>query len=411
MNVSLFIAKRYFFSKKKSFIHFLSLTAFIGVVIGTSSLIIVLSVFNGLENLLKSLYGNFDPEIKIVANNSKYFNDSNEVIESLNNIKGVEVVSRVIEDRIIASYNDSETPVYLKGVDSSFHLQNRLKNNIVEGSFVLSQNENEYVVVGRGIKYKLSLNLKDNFNNLILYAISPNFSFIPSGIPKKNFNKREIRPSGIFAIEQQLDNNYMITSLNFAKKIFEKKNKITALELKVNPTKNTKNIQKEIQSVVGDSFSVLTIEEQHANLYKILKTEKLMVFLIFSFILIISSFNIFFLLSMLAIDKKRDLSVLMSFGINENLIKKIFLFEGLIIASLGVCIGTGIGILICFVQEKFGLVSLGMNTAIIEYYPVKIYTPDIVMIVILVFIITIIASIKPSQIAIQKINLSQLNNK
>ena len=140
MNVSLFIAKRYFFSKKKSFIHFLSLTAFIGVVIGTSSLIIVLSVFNGLENLLKSLYGNFDPEIKIVANNSKYFNDSNEVIESLNNIKGVEVVSRVIEDRIIASYNDSETPVYLKGVDSSFHLQNRLKNNIVEGSFVLSAN-------------------------------------------------------------------------------------------------------------------------------------------------------------------------------------------------------------------------------------------------------------------------------
>ena len=114
---------------------------------------------------------------------------------------------------------------------------------------------------------------------------------------------------------------------------------------------------------------------------------------------------------MLAIDKKRDLSVLMSFGINENSIKKIFLFEGLIIASLGVCIGTGIGILICFIQEKFGLISLGMNTAIIEYYPVKIYMPDIVMIVMLVFIITIIASIKPSQIAIQKINLSQLNNK
>ena len=172
MNLSLFIAKRYFFSKKKSFINFLSIAAFIGVLVGTSSLIIVLSVFNGLEDLLKSLYINFNPEIKIVSNNSKYFNKNKDHINKINEIDGVDFVSKVIEDRAIASYNGSEIPVYIKGVDSSFILQKRLNKNIVEGDFTLKKDNSSYAVIGRGIKYKISLNLKDNFNNLILYGAS-----------------------------------------------------------------------------------------------------------------------------------------------------------------------------------------------------------------------------------------------
>ena len=411
MNLSLFIAKRYFFSKKKSFINFLSIAAFIGVLVGTSSLIIVLSVFNGLEDLLKSLYINFNPEIKIVSNNSKYFNKNKDHINKINEIDGVNFVSKVIEDRAIASYNGSEIPVYIKGVDSSFILQKRLNKNIVEGNFTLKKDNSSYAVIGRGIKYKISLNLKDNFNNLILYSVSPDFSFIPSGIQKQPFNQLSIIPSGVFAIEQQIDNNYIISSLTFAEKLFEKKNKITALELRVNEKKDNNKIKTEIRNIVGNNYNVLTIEEQHSDLYKILKTEKLIVFIIFSFILIISSFNIFFLLSMHAIDKKRDLSILLSLGLNEKSIKKIFYFESIIISVLGILIGGFLGILLCVLQNEYGLVSLGMETAIIKYYPVKVKFADILMIVSIVFFISIIASIKPALIAVQKINLNLLNNK
>ena len=411
MNLSLFIAKRYFFSKKKSFINFLSITAFIGVMVGTSSLIIVLSVFNGLENLLKSLYINFNPEIKIVSNNSKYFIQNNDQINNINNIEGVDFVSKVIEDRAIASYNGIEIPVYIKGVDSSFSFQNRLNKNIVEGDFILKKNSSSYAVVGRGVKYKISLNLNDNFNNLILYSVSPDFSFIPSGIQKKPFNQMSIIPSGVFAIEQQIDNNFIISSLAFVEKLFEKKNKITALELKINEKQDVYKIKSDIKNIVGDDYNVLTIEEQHSDLYKILKTEKLIVFIIFSFILIISSFNIFFLLSMHAIDKKRDLSILLSLGFTEKSIKKIFYFESMIISILGIIIGGALGVLLCVLQNEYGLVSLGMETAIIKYYPVKVKLSDILIIVSIVFFISIIASIKPSLIAIQKINLNLLNNK
>ena len=411
MNLSLFIAKRYFFSKKKSFINFLSITAFIGVMVGTSSLIIVLSVFNGLEDLLKSLYINFNPEIKIVSNNSKYFMKNNSQINNINNIEGIDFVSKVIEDRAIASYNGIEIPVYIKGVDSSFSFQNRLNKNIVEGDFILKKNNSSYAVVGRGVKYKISLNLNDNFNNLILYSVSPDFSFIPSGIQKKPFNQMSIIPSGVFAIEQQIDNNFIISSLAFVEKLFEKKNKITALELKINEKQDVYKIKSDIKNIVGDDYNVLTIEEQHSALYKILKTEKLIVFIIFSFILIISSFNIFFLLSMHAIDKKRDLSILLSLGLTEKSIKKIFYFESMIISILGIIIGGALGVLLCVLQNEYGLVSLGMETAVIKYYPVKVKLSDILMIVSIVFFISIIASIKPSLIAIQKINLNLLNNK
>tara|TARA_A100000164_G_scaffold370370_1_gene396359 strand:+ start:194 stop:1429 length:1236 start_codon:yes stop_codon:yes gene_type:complete len=411
MNLSLFIAKRYFFSKKKSFINFLSIAAFIGVLVGTSSLIIVLSVFNGLEDLLKSLYINFNPEIKIVSNNSKYFNKNKDHINKINEIDGVNFVSKVIEDRAIASYNGSEIPVYIKGVDSSFILQKRLNKNIVEGDFTLKKDNSSYAVIGRGIKYKISLNLKDNFNNLILYSVSPDFSFIPSGIQKQPFNQLSIIPSGVFAIEQQIDNNYIISSLTFAEKLFKKKNKITALELRVNEKKDNNKIKTEIRNIVGNNYNVLTIEEQHSDLYKILKTEKLIVFIIFSFILIISSFNIFFLLSMHAIDKKRDLSILLSLGLTEKSIKKIFYFESIIISVLGIIIGGFLGVLLCVLQNEYGLVSLGMETAIIKYYPVKVKLSDLIMIVSIVFFISIVASIKPSLIAIQKINLNLLNNK
>ena len=411
MNLSLFIAKRYFFSKKKSFINFLSITAFIGVMVGTSSLIIVLSVFNGLEDLLKSLYINFNPEIKIVSNNSKYFIQNNAQINNINNIEGVDFVSKVIEDRAIASYNGIEIPVYIKGADSSFSFQNRLNKNIVEGDFILKKNSSSYAVVGRGVKYKISLNLNDNFNNLILYYVSPNFSFIPSGIQKKPFNQMSIIPSGVFAIEQQIDNNFIISSLAFVEKLFEKKNKITALELKINEKQDVYKIKSDIKNIVGDDYNVLTIEEQHSDIYKILKTEKLIVFIIFSFILIISSFNIFFLLSMHAIDKKRDLSILLSLGLTEKSIKKIFYYESMIISILGIIIGGALGVLLCVLQNEYGLVSLGMETAIIKYYPVKVKLSDILIIVSIVFFISIIASIKPSLIAIQKINLNLLNNK
>ncbi|MEM8893722.1 MAG: ABC transporter permease, partial [Bacteroidota bacterium] len=358
MNLPLFVARRYFFSKKKkNFINVISMISMVGVAIGTATLVVVLSVFNGLEDLIRGLYNTFDPEIKVLPLSGKSFELSQELITEIDGLPSVSIVTEVIEDNALAKYDDSELVVKVKGVSNNFIDQERLNNSIVQGELFLRKDNINYAIIGRGVQYALSLSLRDEFNSLQLF--SPR-NIRPGNLnPSKLFNQKNILPGGIFAVEKYYDENYIFVPLDFARELFNTGQKLSSLEIKLIDGADVATAQNAIINLLGDDFSVHNSDQQHSDLFKLLSIEKLFVFLTFSFILAIASFNIFFSLSMLAIDKRSDIAVLNAMGADRSVIKKIFISEGVIIAAIGAVIGLALGLIICWLQQTFGLVSMG----------------------------------------------------
>ena len=410
MSFSLFVAKKFINSnKKKTFINFLSLLSTITLIIGTASMIIVLSVFNGLEEVLKSIYADFDPEIKIENKTKQYFDDLfSEKISTINNVK---TISGVLENKGLITLNDNKVVAKIKGVSPSFIDQNRIQKNLVEGEFYFKKNNLDYAVVGRGIKYALAIRSNNNFQNLKVFALKETSKLKPGLLNTGLYESKSLKTSGVFAIENNFDNNFIFTSLDFAQKLFNKKDKVSSYEIKVNNKSTAKKTANQIQQIIGPSFNVLTIEQQRAGLYKILQTEKFVVYLVFALIIILSSFNIFFLLSMMAIEKKKEISVIYALGGKKSQIKKIFIFQGIIIAIKGVLFGTFIGCLICYLQDTFGLISINLSSSIIENYPVKIIYNDVLLVALIVLFISSISSTIPANYASKYENFLDLNKK
>jgi lipoprotein-releasing system permease protein len=408
LNVSLFIAKRYFFSKKKkNFINVISIISMIGVAVGTMALIVVLSVFNGLEGLLRSLYGSFDPDIRIEANLGKSFVPTDALMTKVTHFSEVSTITEVIEDNALVKYKDSQLVVRIKGVSNNFIDQNRLKKAIVQGELALYREEIPYAIVGRGVQYLLSLTMQSNdFHALQIF--SPKNVAAGTFNPSKLFNQRNILPSGVFAIEKQYDEKYIFVPIEFAKELFEYDNKLTSLELMTKPDTDIKALKSELEASLGAEFRVLTSAELHADLYKLLRWEKFFVFFTFAFILAIASFNIFFSLSMLAIEKRPDIAILNAMGADRSLIRRIFLLEGGIIAISGAGVGLALGMVICWLQQTFGLVSMGMTTALIDAYPVVMKPMDFLNTGILIFFITLLASYRPASIAANSLDVKHV---
>jgi len=368
-----------------------------GVAVGTMALVIVLSVFNGLEDLIRGLNMNFDPELKIEAVKGKSFELTSEFLDGIKAIDGVEIVTQVIEDNAYAKYKNDEMVVKMKGVEKNFIDHHRLDQNIVQGRMVLEEDGVNYAIIARGVQTALSINRLDNMYTLQFYYPKRRRT---SGLnPTGLTNHKVILPAGVYAIEKQYDMNYVFVPLDFAIELLDYGNRRTSLEIKVNSSHGIPEVKERIKSFVGDDFRVLTSEEIHADFFKVLKIEKLFVFIIFSFILAIASFNIFFSLTMLAIDKKKDIAILSSIGANKKLIKSIFLTEGAIISFLGAFLGLFLGLVICLIQQNFGVVSMGMQTAIIDAYPVKVQFPDFLYTGLSIITITLLASYRPAIIA------------
>ncbi|HRG11071.1 MAG TPA: ABC transporter permease, partial [Cyclobacteriaceae bacterium] len=327
MNLPLFIARRYFFSgRKKNFINIISILSIIGVAFSTAALVIVLSVFNGLEDLLRSLYTSFDPELKIELKKGKSFEVDETLIQRLQTVVGVEVITEVIEDYAYVRYRDADIVVTLKGVSENFLSQHRLDNSMVEGKLILSKNEIDYAVVGRGVQYALSLSVAENIYPLQVFYIK---NLKSSGLdPSQLYSRRVIQPGGVFSIEKNYDDNFIFVPLHFAQDLLNYGNKRTSLEIKTTGKLPLKETQAGIAQVLGPDFSVLTNQEQHADLYRLLKIEKLFTFIALTLLILVASINIFFSLMMLVIDKKKDISVLFAMGSSTNLIRNIFLSEG-----------------------------------------------------------------------------------
>ena len=372
-------------------------------------MIIVLSVFNGLEEVLKSIYADFDPEIKIENKTKEYFDDL--FYKKISNINNVNTISGVLENKGLITLNDNKVVAKIKGVSPSFINQNRIQKNIIEGEFYFKKNNLDYAVVGRGIKYALAIRSNNNFQNLKVFALKETSKLKPGLLNKSLYESKSLKTSGVFAIENNFDNNFIFTSLEFAQKLFNKKDKVSSYEIKVNNKSTIKKTANQIQQIIGPSFNVLTIEQQRAGLYKILQTEKFVVYLVFALIIILSSFNIFFLLSMMAIEKKKEISVIYALGGKKNQIKKIFIFQGIIIAIKGVLLGTFVGCLICYLQDTFGLISINMSSSIIENYPIKIIYNDVLLVALIVVFISSISSTIPANYASKYENFLDLNKK
>ncbi|MEJ8804328.1 ABC transporter permease [Pontibacter sp. H249] len=396
MNVPFLIAKRYFFSRKKrNIISIISNIAMIGVAVGSAALIIVLSVFNGLEDLIRKIYSSFDPDLKITVVEGKSFETDTEFMNRIRNMPGVVVVSEVIEDNALLRYNDKQMVVKVKGVSENFFQQNDIPQSIVEGHSELIYNDTYHALIGRGVQYQLSIRPNNQFVPL-QFLYPRNVKFNPLN-PEGSFNSLNITPGGIFAIERQYDDAYVFVPLNFAEELLEYGRRRTALEIKVDQGYKVEQVKRSLQELLGAEFKVLNSDEQHTSLLRAVKVEKLFVFITFAFILFIASLNIFFSLSMLVIDKKKDIAILASMGATANTIRNIFLLEGALVALIGAAYGLTLGMLICNLQQAFGLVSMGMATSVVEAYPVKMEIEDFIFTGLAIIVITLLVSIRPAR--------------
>lgn len=366
----------------------------------------MLSVFNGLEDLLRSLNSSFDPELKIEAVKGKSFSVDEKLLYSIKEVKGVEVVTEVIEDYAYARYRDADMVVTIKGVSDNFLDQHRLDDHIVDGKLRLHDKGVNYAIIGRGVQYALSIAVEGNIYPLqIFYIKNANASTLDIS---QLYSRRDIEPGSVFSIEKNYDENYIFLPLDFARDLLDYDTKRTSLEVKAISGTDIQDIQKQISSILGSRFSVLTNEEQHKDLYKLMKTEKLFVFIALTMLILVASINIFFSLMMLVIDKKKDIAVLSAVGANGSMIRRIFLTEGALVAFLGAAIGLTLGGTICWLQDHFGLVGMGMENALVNNYPVKLKFIDFITSSSVIVAITFLISFYPASLASRSSSTVQL---
>ncbi|MCK5822968.1 MAG: ABC transporter permease [Bacteroidales bacterium] len=394
MNFPFYISKRYLFSKKKiNIINIISIVSVMGVAVGSMALIIVLSVFNGFDGLIKSLFSSFDPDLKITVTQGKTFSIDSVSLNKIKNIEGVAFYTEIIEENSLLKYGKKLYPAVLKGVDDNYTKVSGVDTMITQGKFLVKLKERNFAVVGQGVAYYLSLGL--NF-------VDPIQIFVPRRTakstlnPNNAFNKDYIYPTGFFSIQQDIDSKFIIVPIRFARKMLEYNDKeVSAVELKLKQNSDSEDVKNEISEILGANFTIKNRYEQHELLYKMMKSEKLVIYLILSFILIIASFNIIASLTMLIIDKKNDLTTLRSMGLDLKAIRKIFFFEGIMISLIGAITGVIIGFIFCWLQQKYGFIKLQGGSFIISSYPVKMIFLDFINTILIVFLIGSFASFYP----------------
>jgi lipoprotein-releasing system permease protein len=370
----------------------------IGVAVGTMALVIVLSVFNGLEDLIRSLYASFDAELKIESVKGKSFEVTEEWLDQIRNTEGVEILTEVIEDNALFKYKGYQHLARLKGVSDNYLKQGRFEEGYIWGELELGTDTRPKAIIGRGVGFYLSMDLDNEFELLqVFYPKAPRNAGTLD--PSQLYARDVIKPSAFFSIEKEFDDNYIIAPINFVKDLINYGPKRTSVEIKVAAGVNISSVKKRLKTLLGEDFSVKDTDEQHAGLLRTIKVEKLFVFITLSFILAVASFNIFFSLSMMAIEKKKDTAVLIAMGAKAKLIKQIYIKQGAIIAFTGAIIGLALGFIICLIQDRYGIVSLGISSSVIDNYPVKMIWTDFLWTSIAVITITFVASYRPAIIA------------
>ncbi len=394
MNVSLYIARRYFIAKKSTnAITIISWISVLAVAVGTGALIIILSGMNGLTGLVETLYNSFNPDVKITSIGGKVFKADKNLTLSLNQINGVAYVSKTLEDNMLLKYNDKLQIVHIRGVDENFLLATRFDTLLTEGNFLAPTAKEKQMVLGKGVAYRLGVGVNDMFTPITIFC--PKRGTSSSLNPEDAFNEEKCYPSGLFSINDDFDFTYALIDYQTARSLLEyPENMASSLEISLKPNTDARTIKLEIEKVLGTKYKVQNKFEQNEILFKILQTEKLWVFMILAFVLLIASFNIVASLTMLIIEKKQDIKTLSALGADVSLIRKIFMTEGLMIVFIGSVIGILLGYVLCWLQQRYGLIKFEEGY-IIDAYPVDTWLSDFFAVLGTVLLAGFVAAIYP----------------
>lgn len=404
MNTALYIAKRYLFAKKSTnAINIISAISVLGVFVGTTALIIILSVFNGFENVVLKMFNTVTPQLIITPVKGKTFDPNTVYLQQLKRDKAIYSYTEVLSENALVWYKDKQSPALIKGVSADFLKNTSLDSITVEGQFILQNSAGPNAVVGSVLQSYLNINPSDPFDKLQIYSPKKGLTK-PSVNPMDDFNSLSISASGIFEVQQDFDNT-AIVPLSFARELFGEEKNISAIEINLNPKGNVEQLKKTIEGELGDAFVVKNRIQQNQALYNVLGSEKWMVYIILTFIVIIAIFNIIGSLTMLVIEKLKDISILNSLGAGKILIKRIFLLEGMMITLAGCVFGLFAGYIFCVVQQTYGLVKMGEATLLAtNAYPVGLKWSDFLLVFITVSIFSFIASSLAASLSVKKID-------
>ena len=383
MNFPFFIARRYLFSKKSTHaINVISLISVLGVAVATMALVVVLSGFNGFSDLVASFFTNFDPQLKIEAAKGKAMKANDPLLIKVKHLPEIEVATECIEDQALAVYHDKQAMVTVKGVQENFDSLTHISNILYgDGDFTLQVANLQYGILGIRLAQDLGTGVTWP-DYLQIYA--------PQREGQYDASDSLVSPGALFQVKQmKYDKGYIITSLAFARHIFNRQGEITSLELRMKPGVDIDNTKKEIQNLLGDKYKVLDRYEQQADTFNIMRIEKLFAYIFLTFILMVACFNIIGSLSMLIIDKKNDVKTLRNLGATDGQIRRIFLFEGRMISVAGAIIGIALGLLLCWLQQAYGLVQLGDQAGnfVVNAYPISVHPEDIIVIFVTVILV------------------------
>lgn len=391
MSFPFYIARRYLFSKKSTHaINVISLISVIGVAVATMALVVVLSGFNGFSDLVASFFTNFDPQLKIEAAKGKTIAADDPLLYKIKALPSIEVATECVTDQALATYQGKQMMVMVKGVSENFDSLTNISHILMgDGTFKLNTANLDYGILGVGVAQQLNTGIEWN-NYLHIYAPQRKGQYDTSNPTNAFVADSLLSPKTVFQVKQgKYDNNYIITSLPFARRLFNRQGEITSLELRLKAGEDIDKVKSEIEHIVGNKLVVKDRYEQQADTFNIMHIEKLFAYAFLTFILLVACFNIIGSLSMLMIDKKNDVQTLRSLGASDKQINQVFLFEGRMISAAGAVIGITTGLLLCWLQQTYGLVKLGNQAGnfVVNAYPISVHPWDIVGIFATVIII------------------------
>lgn len=394
MRLPLFIARRYLFAKKSSnAINLITWVSIIGIGVGTAALIIVLSVFNGLTQFIENMYSSFDPDVRIVAERGQTFQMSDSLLQTVLADEDVEAAVYTLEGRVWYEYSGNQTFGILKGLPADYLNINQLDTTILLGDYTFAPiNGVPQAVLGIGLaKFQLNTNLE---NDIVPISVS----YIPQGSrmnTTRDVNTEAFFPSGYFQVQKEYDDRYALTTIEFVQDLFEAENEASTLEIKLDDLDHAGRVKQRLQEQLGEEYVVQTWYEQHETLYRVMKNEKFVTFLILVLMIAILAINIVGALSMIVLEKTKDIAVLKSMGGTASLVRKVFLGEGLLVGAIGGGIGLSIALIFSFIQLQFGMIELTQGVLL----PLKLMLPDFLIVTAAVLGLSFLASIYPSRSA------------
>ncbi|MDR1373298.1 MAG: ABC transporter permease [Dysgonamonadaceae bacterium] len=396
MNLPLYIAKRYLFSKKShNAINIISLISVCGVGVATVAAVCILSIFNGFRDSVAGMFSAFDSELRITPVHSKTFNPEDTVLLEIRAMTEIDEIAETLEDNVLLNYRNSQTPAVLKGVSANYTSMTGIGSIILDGDTALYKGESFYGLLGVNLANSLGVNAAFAYP-MEVYAPKREGK-INLAAPASSYNKEYVFIGGIFQVKQmKYDENYLITDIDAARALFDCEKEVSAMEIRLKPGVSVDNVQKKIKNISGDNFDVKNRYEQQEESFQMINIEKWVSFLLLCFILLIAAFNIVGSLSMLIIDKQTDVATLRNLGANRDMISRIFLFEGWLISAFGAVTGIAVGVVLCLGQQHFGWLKLGTEGSFaLDAYPVSVSVADLLFILLVAFIIGFLSIIYP----------------